>query len=75
MAGVSSLLGALKQLPGMLHIYIGLFPFESELSALCVHARFAKREWINVRLVFQVRQGVVDKPVGAFVRTDSVYNV
>jgi len=59
----------------MPHIGVGFVPFEPEFSALGVHVRFAKGERINVRLVFQVRQGVVDKPVGTFVRTDSVYNV
>ena len=75
MTGVRTLLGVLKKFSGMPHVGIGFVPFEPEFSALGVHVRFAKCERINVRLVFQVRQGMVDKPVGALVRTDSVYNV
>lgn len=75
MTWVRTLLGVLKQFSGMPHIGVGFVPFEPEFSALGVHVRFAKCERINVRLVFQVRQGVVDKPVGALVGTDSVYDV
>lgn len=59
----------------MLYIGIGLPSFESELGALGMHIRFSERERINIRLVFQVRQGVVDKSVGAFIGTDGVYDV
>jgi len=59
----------------MPHVGIGFVPFEPEFSALCVHVRFAECERINVRLVLQVRQGVVDKPMGTLIGTDSIYNV
>jgi hypothetical protein len=59
----------------MFHISICLVSIEPELSALGVHVRFAKRERINVRLVLQVRQGVVDEPVCTFVGTDGIYYI
>ena len=40
-----------------------------------MHVRFAKRERIGVRLVFQVCQRVVDKSVGAFVGADGIDDV
>ena len=74
-ARVGTLLGVFKQFSSMLHISIGFASFEPEFGALGVHIRFSEREWINVRFVFQVRQGVVDKSVGALVRTDGIYDV
>lgn len=59
----------------MFDVGICLASIEAEFSALGVHVRFAKREWINIRLVLEVCQGVVDKPVCALVRTDSIYHV
>lgn len=59
----------------MLDISIGFAPFESEFCTLGVHIRFTERERIDVRLVLQVRQGMVDKSVGALVGTNSIYNV
>jgi hypothetical protein len=59
----------------MVHVGIGLVPFEPEFRALGVHVRFTERERVDIRLVFQVRQGVVDEPVSAFVRTDGIYDV
>ena len=40
-----------------------------------MHVRFAKRERIGVRLVFQVCQRVVDKPVSTFVGADGIDDV
>jgi len=60
MAGVSTLLGVLKQFSSTPHIGISFFSFEPEFGALGMHVRLAKHERINIRLVFQVRQGVVD---------------
>jgi len=74
-AGVGTLLGTFEQFSSTFHIGIGFVSFEPEFSALGVHIRFAERERINIRLVFQVGQGVVDKPVGALVGTDGVYDV
>jgi hypothetical protein len=59
----------------MLHVGIGFVSFEPEFGALGVHVRFTERERVDIRLVFQVRQGVVDEPVGAFVGTDGIYDV
>jgi len=75
MIGVRTLFRVLKQLPSMLHIGIGFVSFEPEFSALGMHVWLAERERIDICLVFQVRQGVVDKPVGAFVGTDGIYDV
>ena len=73
--GLGALLGVFKQFPSVLHVGIGFASFKTELCALCVHVRFAERERINIRLVFQVCQRVVDKPVGALVGTDGVHDV
>lgn len=59
----------------MPYIGIGFASFEPKFGAFGVHIRFAERERINIRLVFQVRQGVVDKPVGALVGTDGIHDV
>ena len=59
----------------MFHIGVRLLSVEPKFGALSVHVRFAKCERINVRLVLQVRQRVVDEPVGAFVGTDGVHDV
>lgn len=75
MAGVGPLVGLLNQLPGTAYIGIGFVPLEPEFSPFDVHIRFTEREWIDVRLVFQVRQGVVDKPVSAFIGTNCVNDV
>jgi len=72
---ISTLLGVFKQLSSALDISIGFASLESEFGALGVHVRFAKRERINVRLVLQVRQGVIDKPVGALVGTNDIHDV
>ena len=74
-AGASALLGILEQFSSVLHVGISFTPFEPEFGAFCMHIRFAECERINIRLVFQVRQGVVDKPVGALVGTDGVHDV
>lgn len=73
--GVSTLFGVFKELSGMLHIGICFASLEPEFSAFGVHVRFAEREWIDVRFVLQVRQGVVDKPVCTFVGTDGIYYI
>ena len=57
------------------YIGVGFASFEAELSALGVHIRLAECERIDIRLVFQIRQGVVDKPVGALVGTNGIYDV
>jgi len=74
-AGFGTLLGAFKQFPSVLYIGIGFASFEPEFGALGVHIRFSKRERVDICLVFQVRQGVVDKPVGALVGTDGIDDV
>lgn len=74
-AGASTLLGTFKQLSSVLHIGISFASVEPEFGALGVHVRFAERERIDVRLVFQVRERVVDKPVGALVGTDGIDDV
>ena len=74
-SGIIILLGLFQLFSGVVYIGIGFASFESELSALGVHIRLAERERINIRLVFQVCQGVVDKPVGALVGTNGIYDV
>lgn len=74
-SGIIILLGLFQLFSGLLYIGIGLASFEPELSALGVHIRLAERERINIRLVFQICQGVVNKPVGALVGTDGVDDV
>lgn len=59
----------------MLHISICLVSIEPEFSALGVHIWFAKCKRINVRLVFQVRQGVIDESVRALVGADGIYHI
>jgi hypothetical protein len=59
----------------VLNISICLFSIEAKFCALGVHVRFAERERINVRLVLQVRQGVVDKSVCAFVGTNGINHI
>ena len=73
--GFGIFLRAFKQFSSMLYIGIGFVSFEPEFGALGVHIRFSERERIDICLVFQVRQGVVDKPVGALVGTNGIYDV
>ena len=74
-ARVGILLGFFEQFSSMVHIGIGFASFEPELGALGMHIRFPERERINIRLVFQVRQGVINKPVGALIGTDGIHDV
>lgn len=73
--GFGTLLRAFKQFSRVLHVGICLVPIKPESAAFGVHVRLAKRERINVRLVLQVRQGVVDEPVCGFVGTDGIYHI